>query len=167
MLYTYLGYSEENRNIGQVYQLLTLNSEKDLNNLFDLLPNDHPAKAPYSLFRQASDTVRSGVIIGLGSRLQIFQSSIIKQITARDEIDLDLPGQKPCAYYCITSDQDSTFDFLSSLFLSFVFIKLVRYADTRCEGGKLPVPVHVLGEEICACGVIPDLSRKIVRLVPC
>ena len=161
VLYTYMGYSEENRNIGQVYQLLTLNSEKDLNNLFDLLPNDHPAKAPYSLFRQASDTVRSGVIIGLGSRLQIFQSSIIKQITARDEIDLELPGQKPCAYYCITSDQDGTFDSLTSLFLSFVFIKLIRFADTRCEGGKLPVPVHVLGEEICACGVIPDLSRKI------
>jgi type IV secretion system protein VirD4 len=104
--------------------------------------------------------VRSGVIIGLGSRMQVFQSSIIKQITAKDEIDLELPGQKPCAYFCITSDQDGTFDFLSSLFLSFVFIKLVRYADKNCEGGKLPIPVHVLGEEICACGVIPELSRK-------
>ena len=50
---------------------------------------------------------------------------------------------------------------LSSLFLSFVFIKLVRYADKNCEGGKLPIPVHVLGEELTACGVIPDLSRKI------
>ena len=58
-------------------------------------------------------------------------------------------------------DQDSTFDFLSSLFLSFIFIKLVRYADQNCPGGCLPVPVHVLGEELCACGVIPDLSRKI------
>jgi len=161
VLYVDQGYPPENRNIGQVYQLLTLKSEKDLNSLFDMLPNDHPAKAPFSLFRQASDTVRSGVIIGLGSRMQVFQSSIIKQITAKDEIDLELPGQKPCAYFCITSDQDGTFDFLSSLFLSFVFIKLVRYADKNCEGGKLPVPVHVLGEEICACGVIPELSRKI------
>lgn len=74
---------------------------------------------------------------------------------------MELPGQQPCAYFCITSDQDSTFDFLSSLFLSFVFIKLVRYADKNCEGGKLPIPVHVLGEELTACGVIPDLSRKI------
>ena len=78
-----------------------------------------------------------------------------------NEIDLELPGKQPCAYYCITSDQDSTFDFLSSLFLSFVFIRLVRYADEHCPGGELPVPVHVLGEELCACGVIPDLSRKI------
>ena len=161
VLFVDLGYPPESKNIGQVYQLLTLNSEKDLNSLFDMLPNDHPAKAPFSLFKQASDTVRSGVIIGLGSRLQVFQSSIIKQITAKDEIDLELPGQKPCAYFCITSDQDGTFDFLSSLFLSFVFIKLVRYADKNCEGGALPVPVHVLGEEICACGVIPELSRKI------
>ena len=91
----------------------------------------------------------------------MFQNRDICEITSHDEIDLELPGKKPCAYFCITSDQDSTFDFLSSLFLSFVFIKLVRYADQKCEGGALPVPVHVLGEELCACGVIPDLSRKI------
>jgi len=161
VLYVDQSYAQENKNIGQVYQLLTLNAESDLNNLFDTLPATHSAKAPYSLFKQASDSVRSGVIIGLGSRLQVFQSEMIKKITARDEIDLELPGQKPCAYFCITSDQDSTFDFLSSLFLSFVFIKLVRFADKNCEGGRLPVPVHVLGEELCACGVIPDLSRKI------
>lgn len=161
VLYVDKGYPPENRNMGQVYQLITLNSETALNSLFEVLPINHPAKAPYSLFRQASDSVRSGVIIGLGSRLQVFQSELIKKITARDEIDLELPGQKPCAYFLVTSDQDSTFDFLASLFLSFVFIKLVRYADRNCEGGRLPVPVHVLGEELTACGTIPDLSRRL------
>ncbi len=105
----------------------------------------HPAKAPYSIFKQSSENVRGGVIIGLGSRLQVFQNRDICNITAHDEIDLELPGKQPCAYFCITSDQDSTFDFLSSLFLSFIFIKLVRYADEHCPGGELPVPVHVLG----------------------
>ena len=161
VLYVDRGYPEESRNMGQVYQLLTLNSETALNSLFDVLPATHPAKAPYSLFKQASDTVRSGVVIGLGSRLQVFQSELIRKITARDEIDLELPGQEPCAYFLVTSDQDSTFDFLASLFLSFVFIKLVRYADKNCEGGKLSVPVHVLGEELTACGTIPDLSRRL------
>ena len=161
VLYVDQGYAEENRNIGEVYRLLTLNGESQLDTLFEALPSTHPAKAPYSLFKQASDTVRSGVIIGLGSRLQVFQSELIKKITAKNEIDLELPGQQPCAYFLVTSDQDSTFDFLSSLFLSFVFIRLVRYADEHCPGGVLPVPVHVLGEELCACGVIPDLSRKI------
>lgn len=161
VLYVDQSYDAEHKNIGEVYRLLTLNAESELNSLFDGLAPTHPAKAPYSLFKQSSETVRSGVIIGLGSRLQVFQSELIKKITARDEIDLELPGQQPCAYFLVTSDQDSTFDFLASLFLSFVFIKLVRYADKNCEGGKLSVPVHVLAEELTACGTIPDLSRRL------
>ena len=161
VLYVEHGFPEEARNIGEVYKLLSMSSEKELDSIFDNLPAEHPAKGPYNIFKQSSENVRGGVIVGLGSRLQVFQNSDIREITSHKEIDLELPGKQPCAYFCITSDQDSTFDFLSSLFLSFVFIKLVRFADQKCQGGALPVPVHVLGEELCACGVIPDLSRKI------
>ena len=83
VLYVDQGYAEENRNIGEVYRLLTLNGESQLDTLFEALPSTHPAKAPYSLFKQASDTVRSGVIIGLGSRLQVFQSELIKKLPLR------------------------------------------------------------------------------------
>ena len=161
VLYVDLTYPPEQRTIGEVYNLITQCSESQLDSLFDVLPLTHPAKAPYSLYQRASDSVRSGVISGLGSRLQVFQSELIKKITAYDEISLELPGQQPCAYYLVTSDQDSTFDFLASLFLSFAFIKLVRYADANCPGGRLPVPVHVLGEELTACGTISELSRRI------
>ena len=161
VLYVDLTYPSEERNIGEVYSLITQCSESQLDSLFDVLPLSHPAKAPYSLYQRASDSVRSGVISGRGSRLQVFQSELIKKITAYDEISLELPGQQPCAYYLVTSDQDSTFDFLASLFLSFAFIKLVRYADANCPGGRLPVPVHVLGEELTACGTISELSRRI------
>lgn len=161
VLYIDLNYPPEQRNIGQVYRLLTECSDTELRQIFEMLPIQHPAKGPFNLFQQASDTVRSGVIIGLGTRLQVFQSQLIRQITSAKEIDLELPGQKPCAYFLVTSDQDSTFDFLASLFLSFVFIKLVRYADRNCKGGQLPVPVHILAEEITACGTISELSRRI------
>ncbi len=152
VLYVDLTYPPEQRNIGEVYNLITQCSESQLDSLFDVLPLTHPAKAPYSLYQRASDSVRSRVISGLGSRLQVFQSELIKKITAYDEISLELPGQQP-ARIIVTSDQDSTFDFLASLFLSFAFIKLVRYADANCPGGR-PVPVHVLGEELTACGTI-------------
>lgn len=162
VLYVDQGFPPEGKNIGQVYKLLTMNSEKELNSLFDLLPVTHPAKAPYNIFKQASDTVRSGVIIGLGTRLQVFQNKLIRQITNYNEINLTQPGREKCAYFCITSDQDSTFDFLSSLFMSFVFIKLVRYADKYGEGGKLPVPVHILADELANGGcTIADLTKKI------
>ena len=161
ILYVDQGFPPEAKNIGQVYKLLTMSSEKELNSLFDLLPVSHPAKVPYCIYKQASDTVRSGVIIGLGSRLQVFQNKLIRQITSYDEINLTLPGKEKCAYFCITSDQDSTFDFLSSLFMTFVFIKLVRYADTYGEDGKLPVPVHILADELANTGAILSLNKKI------
>lgn len=162
VLYVDQGFPPEGRNIGQVYKLLTLCTEKELNSLFDMLPISHPAKAPYNIFKQASDTVRSGVIIGLGTRLQVFQNKLIRQITSYDEINLTQPGKEKCAYFCITSDQDSTFDFLSSLFMSFVFIKLVRYADRYGEDGRLPVPVHILADELANGGcTIADLTKKI------
>lgn len=162
VLYVDQGFPPEGKNIGQVYKLLTMNSEKELNSLFDMLPVTHPAKAPYNIFKQASDTVRSGVIIGLGTRLQVFQNKLIRQITSYNEIDLTRPGREKCAYFCITSDQDSTFDFLSSLFMSFVFIKMVRYADKYGDDGKLPVPVHILADELANGGcTIADLTKKI------
>lgn len=161
ILYVEQGFPDESKNIGQVYRLLTMSSEKELNSLFDLLPVSHPAKVPYCIYKQASDTVRTGVIIGLGSRLQVLQNKLIRQITSYDEIDLTLPGKEKCAYFCITSDQDSTFDFLSSLFMTFVFIKLVRYADKYGKDGRLPVPVHVLADELANTGAILELNKKI------
>ena len=88
VLYVEQGYLPERKNIGQVYRLLTHCDEKELNSLFNMLPSSHPAKAPYAIFQQASDTVRSGVIIGLGSRLQVFQNKSICNMTAFDEIDM-------------------------------------------------------------------------------
>ena len=161
VLYVMLEYPEENRNMGEVYKLLTVSSESGLNKLFGVLPMSHPAKAPYNIFKQAAESVRGGIIIGLGSRLQVFQNQLICEMTSCDDIDLELPGRQKCAYFCITSDQDSTFDFLSSLFFSFLFIKLVRYADKHCSGGKLTVPVTFVCDEFPNIGTIPDFCKKI------
>lgn len=161
VLYVMREYPAENRNMGEVYKLLTVSSESALNKLFSILPISHPAKAPYSIFKQAAESVRGGIIIGLGSRLQVFQNRLICEMTGSDDIDLELPGHQKCAYFCITSDQDSAFDFLSSLFFSFLFIKLVRYADKHCVGGKLTVPVTFVCDEFPNIGTIPDFCKKI------
>lgn len=82
-----------------------------------------------------SDTIKASVITGLGTRLQAFQNEDLQRLTSESDIDLSLPGKKPCIYYVITSDVDSSNDFLVSLFFTFLFIKLVRYADST-ENGK-------------------------------
>ena len=114
---------------------------------FDRLPLDHPAKAPYSLFSQGSDAVRAGIVLGLGTRLQVLQSEAVRQITRRSDIDLSLPGKQKCAYFIILDDQNSSLEFLSSLFFVFLFIKLVRYADSMPEQ-RCKVPVNIILDEI-------------------
>ena len=136
----------EEKNLPAVYRLLTQNSENELTKLFARLPIDHPAKAPFNLFAQSSETVRSGIILGLGTRLQVMQNKAVQNITSRSDIDLTAPGRKKCAYYLILSDQDTTMAFLSSLFFSFLMIKLTRYADT-CKGGRCTVPVNLILDE--------------------
>lgn len=141
------------KNLAQVYQLLVQNTEQKLTEMFMKLPLDHPARAPYNLFAQASDTVRSGIVLGLGTRLQVLQNAAVRNIASRSDIDLSLPGKKKCAYYIILSDQDATMAFLSSLFFSFMFIKLTRYADSTPER-RCKVPVNLVLDEFNNIGRI-------------
>lgn len=145
--------SNDMKHLPAVYQMLTQNSERQLSALFEKLPLDHPARAPYNLFAQASDTVRSGIILGLGTRLQVMQDKAVQNITSRSDIDLTAPAKKKCAYYIILSDQDATMAFLSSLFFSCMFIKLTRYADST-KSGSCDVPVNLILDEFNNIGRI-------------
>ena len=138
--------NSEHKNLAAVYQMLTKNSERQLTAMFEKLPLEHPAKAPYNLFAQASDTVRSGIVLGLGTRLQVLQNEAVRNIISRSDIDLTAPGKRKCAYFVILSDQDATMAFLSSLFFSFLFIKLVRYADSTPEM-RCKVSVNLIMDE--------------------
>ena len=138
--------SPAEKNLAAVYQLLTRNSERQLTALFEKLPLDHPARAPFNLFAQASDTVRSGIVLGLGTRLQVLQNEAVRNIISRSDIDLTAPGRRKCTYFVILSDQDTTMAFLSSLFFSFLFIKLTRYADSTPEM-RCAVPVNLIFDE--------------------
>ncbi len=141
------------KHLPAVYQMLTRNSERQLTALFEKLPIEHPARAPFNLFTQASDTVRSGIVLGLGTRLQVMQNKAVQAITSSSDIDLTSPAKHKSAYYIILSDQDTTMAFLSSLFFSFLFIKLTRYADS-CKDGRCSVPVNLILDEFNNVGRI-------------
>lgn len=165
VLYTDLDPSRgpEQKHLPAVYQMITQYSEKQLIALFDKLPISHPAKAPFNLFKNCSDNVRAGVMSGLGTRLQVMQSSAIKQITSSSGIDLTLPGKKKCAYFIILSDQDTSLSFISSLFFSSLFMKLARYADST-KAKRCKVPVNVILEELNTTGSINALNVRISSL---
>ena len=86
---------------------------------------------------------------------------MVQKVTSNTDIDLTLPAKQKCAYFVITSDMDGgTYDFLSSLFYTFLFIKLIRYADSR-PSGKCDVDVFLLLDEFANIGSIPDFNKKI------
>ena len=78
------------------------------------------------------------------------------KITRNHDVDLLLPGQRPCAYFVIISAQDSAYRFLSSLFFSLTFPQLSNYA--RLHGGRLPVLTSFCLEEYLNIGYMEGIS---------
>ena len=111
VLYVSLEMPPEKRNLGTVYELLTKEDERSLNKIMSSIRREHvnkftgevmppsPAFAPFAIFMQSNETVRTSVIIGLGSKLQVMQAKQVRNITSYNEIDLELPGKQKCAYF--------------------------------------------------------------------
>lgn len=148
----------EERSLGTIYKILSSTSVQELDAKFRSLPPDHPALPPYGIFRQAHKQIWGNIIIGLGNRLNVFQNKLVDDITKHHEIDLTLPGKQKCAYFCIISDQDSSLEFLSSMFFSLLFVKLFDFARSQ-PNRRLPVCVNVLMDEFCNISLLD--SKKI------
>lgn len=158
-LYVVTELPPEERNMGSLYKILASGDSKYFDRIFGALLYDHPAKMPYNIYAETSPQVRSGVIIGLGTRLQVFQNTLVRSLTGQSDINMTNPGKQKSAYFCIVSDMDRTFDFLASLFFSFLFINLTRTADRN--NGRLDNTVNFLLDEFCNIGHIPDFPKKI------
>ncbi len=150
------------RSLGTIYKILSSESAKSLDMKFQKLPLDHPARGPYGIFKQAASNLWGNVFIGLGSRMNVFQNKLVDKITKYHDIDLELPGKQPCAYFCIISAQDTAYEFLSSMFFSMLFKKLSDYARKHGdERGRLPVEVNFIMDEFCNIGKLLDFKKTI------
>ena len=161
VMYDHTGLTEPT--LGGAYNFIINNTLSELERKFRNLDPTHPARIQISDFLDSKEDIQSSAKLGLKQRLQILQLNSVQQIISRDEIDLVEPGRTKCAYFLIMSDQERTFDFISSLFFCMFFIKIVAYADSR-DDLKTEVPVHVEMDEFPSIGTILDLSRKFATL---
>ncbi len=150
----------DKNNLTNIYKKVASGDIADIDNIFKSLPNENPARMSYNIFASGSDTIKASVITGLGTRLQLFQNEDLQKLTSESDIDLSLPAKQPCMYYIITDDMDSSYDFLASLFYTFLFIKLVRYADSK-PNGRCDVDVFCFLDEFANISQIPDFNKKI------
>lgn len=151
----------DERALGDIYKLLSTESFAQLEDHFAQLPKSHPAQAPYGIFKLANRQIWGNIAIGLGNRLGVFQNELVDKITRYNNIDLELPGKRFCVYYCIISDQDSSLEFLSSMFFSLLFSRLSNYARRSGVNGRLPVKVNMCLDEFCNIGKILDFKKVI------
>ena len=148
----------EERGIGNIYKMLASESIEEINRKLAELPPEHPARGPHGLFLKAKENLWGNIVIGLGNRLAIYQSRLVDAITRNHDVDLILPGKRPCAYFVIISAQDSAYRFLSSLFFSLAIPQLSDYARLHGENGRLPTLVNFCLDEYCNIGYMDGMA---------
>lgn len=157
----------EQKNIEKVYSYLQNRSgEAYLDEIFfeaEQVEELRPCLGPYLSFKQGSPNLRGNLITNLSIDLQLLQNKSVSKLLSTDDIDLELPGKQPCAYFCGFPDNHSTYNFIVSLFFSMIFIKLIHYADV-VNHGRLDVPVNFLLDEFPSIGRLPDWHKKMATI---
>ncbi len=159
--FTYIKEAKD-RTIVTVYKTILTTTIEDLATTFVTIAEtepDHPALLPWNLFLKGGK-VSNNFIVGLGGRLQLLQNTRVQKILSHGDIDLSLPGKEPCIYYLRLPDSNSTYNFISSLFITLFYFKLTSLADSRDEM-ILENLVTALLDEFCTAGKIPDFKHKI------
>lgn len=168
----YIGYiwyeaPEEEKNIITLLEMInaseTREDDENFKNAVDLMFEELAEKAPdhfavkqYRKYKLAAGKTAKSILISCGARLAPFD---IAELMSYDELELDTLGDRKTALFIITSDTDSTFDFVTALCCSQMFNILCTKADDE-YGGRLPVHVRCLLDEFANIK-IPDMQRLI------
>ena len=102
-------------------------------------------------------------MVSCGARLAPFDIKELREITAYDELELDTLGDKKTALFLVMSDTDGTFNFLISMIYTQLFNLLCEKADD-VYGGRLPIHVRCLIDEMANIGQIPNLEKLMATI---
>lgn len=123
----------------------------------------HFAVRQYKKYKLAAGKTAKSILISCGARLAVFDIQELRELTAYDELELDTLGDKKTALFLIMSDTDSTFNFLISMAYTQLFNLLCEKADD-VYGGRLPIHVRCLIDEMANIGQIPNLEKLIATI---
>ena len=175
-LIAYLHYEApvEEQNFATLLEMLNtmqvLEDDEEYQNPVDLLFEELAKKKPnsfagrqYKLYKLAAGKTAKSILISCGARLAPFDIQEVRDVTAYDELQLDTLGDKKTALFLIMSDTDATFNFLISMIYTQLFNLLCEKADD-VYGGRLPVHVRCLIDEMANIGQIPNLEKLVATI---
>ena len=114
----------------------------------------------YKAFKQAAGKTMKSVLISCSARLAPFDIPEVSELLSYDEVGIYEIGTEKTAFFMITSDNTSTYDFLGAMIFSLMFTKMFEQAY-KDHGGRLPVHVRFILDEFANMGVIPDADKKL------
>ena len=124
---------------------------------------DHFAVRQYVKYKLSAGKTAKSILVSCGARLAPFDIKELREITAYDELELDTLGDRRTALFLIMSDTDATFNFLISMVYTQLFNLLCEKADD-VYGGRLPVHVRCLIDEMANIGQIPNLEKLMATI---
>ncbi len=162
---------KEEQNFSMVMEMITVADVREddedyqspLDELFERLELRNPnslALKQYKIYKQAAGKTAKSILISVGVRLAAFNLDSIASLTATDELELNLVGERKTAIFAVIPDNDSTFNFLIGMLYTQLFQMLYYQADI-VHGGELPIPVHFLMDEF-ANVALPDEFDKLL-----
>ena len=165
---------EEEQNFSILLDMLNAmevrEDDENFKNGIDLLFDELEAVSPddfalrqYKRYKLAAGKTAKSILISVGARLSCFDIQELRELTAYDELELDTLGDSKTVLYIIMSDTDSTFNFLISMCYTQMFNLLCEKADD-VYGGRLPVHVRCLIDEMANIGQIPNLEKLIATI---
>ena len=174
-----LGYiifegAEEDRNMNTLVDMISgmevKEDDEDFMNAVDYMFAGLEKRKPdcfavkqYKKYKLSSGKTAKSILISCGARLAPFDIQEVRDVTAYDELQLDTLGDKKTALFLIMSDTDATFNFLISMIYTQLFNLLCEKADD-VYGGRLPVHVRCLIDEMANIGQIPNLEKLVATI---
>lgn len=124
---------------------------------------EHFAVKQYRKFKLAAGKTLKSILVSCGARLAPFDIAELRDLMEYDELELDTLGDRKTAFFVIISDTDATFNFIVAMMYSQLFNLLCDKADNE-YGGRLPVHVRCLLDEMANIGKIPNFEKLIATI---
>lgn len=143
---------EGSKHLASVCEVLDRGTETEgddpsepLKAVFRALPSDHPAKGRASQFVSSGGNELRSILSTLKVALRPFSSAPVAWMTSASDIDPRAVLTERSAVFLHVLDEGSPYNCIAAMFLSQLWASVQAVADVN--GGRLPRPVQILGDE--------------------
>ena len=161
--YVFEALPDREWNMASVVSVYEQACEGNADALFSDLSRQDPESYAVSLYRRAKSTARAEKmhssimgIIAANLMLLTFDGALAS-FREVDQIDFCDLGRERRVLFVTMDDMDRSLAPLTSLFIRQAFSSLCDFADAKCEGGRLPVPVRFMLDDFANL-TLPDFD---------